>query len=115
MVYANTECPEVAANFAIGLFGSEDLDRNVQWSTVLNTKLSPRASVKDAAGEFYTEFPHDFFANEVFAVARPEPSFPPDIARAVWDALQSAMFNGASGVDATNAAAETINDYLGSQ
>jgi multiple sugar transport system substrate-binding protein len=87
----------------------------VEWNTVLNTKLSPRASVKDAAGEFYTQFPHDFFINEVFPVARPEPSFPPEIARAVWEMLQEAMFNAASGVDATNAAAEKIDAHLSAQ
>jgi multiple sugar transport system substrate-binding protein len=115
MVYANTQCPQEAAEFAIGLFGAEDLERNVQWNTVLNTKLSPRASLPAAAADFYAEFPHDFFANEVFPIARPEPSFPPEIARAVWDMLQQAMFNGASGADATAAAAETINAYLESQ
>lgn len=115
MVYSNTQCPQEAAEFAINLFGAEDLERNVQWSTVLNTKLSPRASVKDAAADFYTQFPHDFFINEVFPVARPEPSFPPEIARAVWEMLQEAMFNGAGGVDATNAAAEKIDAYLSAQ
>lgn len=115
MVYNNTKCPKEAAEFAINLFGAEDLTRNVQWATVLNTKLSPRASVKEAAGDFYTKFPHDFFINDVFPVSRPEPSFPPEIAKAVYEALQQAMFNGMSGVDATNAAAETINAYLKSQ
>lgn len=115
MAYANTECPEVAAEFAINLFGAEDLERNVQWNTVLNTKLSPRASLREAAPEFYAEFPHDFFVNDVFPVARPEPSFPPEIARAVWEMLQEAMFGGASGVDATNAAAEKINSYFEAQ
>lgn len=115
MVYNNTKCPKEAAEFAINLFGAEDLTRNVQWSTVLNTKLSPRASVKAAAGDFYTKFPHDFFINDVFPIARPEPSYPPEIAKAVWESLQQAMFNGVSGVDATNAAADTINTYLKAQ
>ena len=115
MAYANTQCPKEAAEFAINLFGAEDLTRNVQWATVLNTKLSPRASVKEAAGDFYTEFPHDFFINEVFPTARPEPSYAPEIAHAVWEALQQAMFNGMSGADATNAAADTINAYLATQ
>lgn len=112
MVYGKTKCPKEAAEFALGLFGAPELDRNIQWSTVLNTKLSPRASLKEAAADFYKTFPHDFFVNEVFPVSQPEPAYPPEIARAVWEGLQDTMFNGVSGEDAAKAMADKINAYL---
>lgn len=62
--------------------------------------------------EFYSQFPHDVFAKEIFPTARPEPSYPPEIAQAVWEAIQDAMFNGVSGADAAAAAADKINSYL---
>jgi multiple sugar transport system substrate-binding protein len=112
MVYAGTEHPEEAAEFAINMFGAEDNTRAAEWGTVYNTKLSPRASVIEDNPDFYSEFPHDVFANEIFPTARPEPSFPPEIAQSVWEALQDVMFNGVSGADATAAWADKIDSYL---
>ncbi len=100
MVYANTTHPAEAAEFAINMFGAEDNSRAAAWGIQYNTKLSPRASVIEDNAEFYTQFPHDVFANEIFPTARPEPSYPPEIAQAVWEAIQDAMFNNVSGADA---------------
>jgi multiple sugar transport system substrate-binding protein len=112
MVYSGTEHPEEAVEFAINMFGAEDNTRAAEWGTVYNTKLSPRASVITDNPEFYAEFPHDVFANEIFPAARPEPSYPPEIAQTVWEAIQDAMFNGVSGADAAAAWADKIDSYL---
>lgn len=112
MVYANTAFPAEAAEFAIGLFGAEDNTRAAEWGIKYNTKLSPRASVIADNEEFYSQFPHDAFAKEIFPTARPEPSYPPEIAQAVWEAVQDVMFNSVSGADAAAAAADKINSYL---
>jgi len=112
MVYANTKHPAEAAEFAINMFGAEDNTRAAEWGTVYNTKLSPRKSVLEGNPEFYSQFPHDVFANEIFPIARPEPSYPPEIAQSVWDAVQSVMFLDVSPEDATAAWADTINSYL---
>ena len=112
MVYSGTEHPEEAAQFAIEMFGAEDNTRAGAWGMTYNTKLSPRASVIEDNPEFYAEFPHDAFAHEIFPTARPEPSFPPEIAQAVWEAVQDVMFNGISGTDAAAAAADKIDSYL---
>jgi multiple sugar transport system substrate-binding protein len=112
MVYAGTEHPEEAAEFAINMFGAEDNTRATEWGTVYNTKLSPRASVIEDNPDFYAEFPHDVFSSQIFPSARPEPSYPPEIAQTVWEAIQDAMFNNVSGADAAAAWAEKIDSYL---
>lgn len=112
MVYSGTEHPEEAAEFAINMFGAEDNTRAAEWGMVYNTKLSPRASVIEDNADFYSEFPHDVFAHEIFPTARPEPSYPPEIAQAVYEAIQDAMFAGVSGTDAAAAMAEKIDSYL---
>jgi multiple sugar transport system substrate-binding protein len=112
MVYANTEHPDEAAEFALNMFGGEDNTRAAEWGTVYNTKLSPRASVIADNPDFYAEFPHDVFANDIFPTARPEPAFPPEVAQTVWEAIQDVMYNGVSGEDAAAAWAEKIDSYL---
>lgn len=112
MVYSGTDHPAEAAEFAINMFGAEDNSRAAAWGIEYNTKLSPRASVIEDNADFYQEFPHDVFANEIFPTARPEPSYPPEVAQAVWEALQDVMFNSVSGADAAAAAADKINSYF---
>lgn len=112
MVYSGTEHPEEAARFAIEMFGAEDNTRAAEWGMVYNTKLSPRASVIEDNAEFYAEFPHDVFANEIFPSAQAEPSYPPEVAQAVWEAIQDVMFAGVSGEDAAAAMADKIDSYL---
>lgn len=112
MVYADTEQPEAAAEFAINMFGAEDNARAAAWTMEYNTKLSPRQSVLQGNEEFYSQFPHDVFANAIFPIARAEPSFPPEIAQSVWDALQSVMFADVPAEDAAQIWAESIDSYL---
>lgn len=112
MVYAGTEHPDEAAEFAINLFGAEDNTRAAEWGMVYNTKLSPRQSVLAENEEFYSEFPHNVFANDIFPTARAEPSYPPEIAQSVWEALQSVMFLDVPAEDAAAIWAETIDSYL---
>ncbi len=112
MVYSGTEHPEEAARFAIEMFGAEDNTRAGEWGMVYNTKMSPRGSVIVDNPEFYSQFPHDVFANDIFPSARPEPSYPPEIGQSVWEAVQDVMFNGVSGADAAAAWADKIDSYL---
>ncbi|MCZ7539594.1 MAG: sugar ABC transporter substrate-binding protein [Anaerolineae bacterium] len=112
MVYSGTQYPAEAAEFAINMFGAEDNTRAAEWGTVYNTKLSPRKSVVADNPDFYTVFPHDVFAYEIFPTARPEPSYPPEIAQSVWDAIQSVVFLDVSAEDAVETWAETIDSYL---
>ena len=112
MVYSGTEHPEEAAQFAVEMFGAEDNTRAGEWGMVYNTKLSPRGSVIEDNPEFYSQFPHDVFANDIFPTARPEPSYPPEIAQAVWEAIQDVMYNGVSGADAAAAWADKIDSYM---
>lgn len=112
MVYANTEHPAEAAEFAINMFGAEDNARAAAWGMQYNTKLSPRQSVIADNVEFYQTFPHDVFAHDIFPTARPEPAYSPEIAQAVWEGIQDVMFNGVSGADAAAAMADKIDSYL---
>jgi len=62
--------------------------------------------------DFYAKFPHDVFSKEIFPIARPEPSYPHEIAQPVWEALQEVMFANVSGKDAVANMAKKIDTYL---
>lgn len=112
MVYSGTTHPEEAVDFAINMFGAEDNTRAGEWGMVYNTKLSPRASVIQDNPEFYSQFPHNVFANEIFPTARPEPAYLPEIAQTVWEAIQDVVFTDVSGADAAAAWADKIDSFL---
>ncbi len=112
MVNAATEHPEEACEFAVNMFGAEDPARAIAWATEYNTKLSPRASVIAALPDFYENFPHNVFANEIYPIARPEPAYPPEVATAVWEAIQEVLFSGVSGADAAANLSGKIETYI---
>jgi multiple sugar transport system substrate-binding protein len=112
MVFSGTKHPDEAADFALNMFGAKENARATAWGTKYNTKLSPRPSVVKDNPDFYAKFPHDVFSKEIFPIARPEPSYPHEIAQAVWEALQEVMFAGVSGKDAAANMAKKIDTYL---
>jgi multiple sugar transport system substrate-binding protein len=112
MVYAKTKYPKEAAEFAINMFGAPENARATAWGTKYNTKLSPRPSVVKDNPDFYAKFPHDIFSKDIFAIARPEPAYPPEVAQAVWEAIQEVMFKKVSGKDAVATMAKKIDAYL---
>lgn len=115
MVNAETEHPEEACEFAVNMFGAEDPARAIAWTTQYNTKLSPRRSAIEANAEFYQNFPHDVFANEIFPTARAEPAYAPEITTAIYETIQEVLYNNVSGADAAASLAGKVDTYLASR
>ncbi|WP_223840041.1 ABC transporter substrate-binding protein [Saccharopolyspora pogona] len=109
--------PEAAAEFVVWALGSTDpacIERMRRWNTVAKTNLPPRYSVQRAAQEHgaFDRGPMRVFAEEVMTEARPEPRFPPEVYRAISDALQSCQLDGGDPASAAGAAAEQIDTFL---
>ncbi|WP_263248848.1 ABC transporter substrate-binding protein [Saccharopolyspora rosea] len=109
--------PEAAAEFVAWALGSSDpacIDRMRRWNTEAKTNLPPRYSVQRAARDrgAFDRGPMRVFAEQVMARARPEPRYPPEVYRAVSDALQACQLDGADPVRAAEAAAEQIDTFL---
>jgi len=115
MVYSGTDYPAEASEFAINLYGGKDLERIGKWGTELMTKISTRKSVNEYNADFYKEWPYSYWLNDIFPTCRAEPSYPPEIAQAVYEALQDVMFGGLIGEEAVAAAETKINAYLETQ
>lgn len=111
VVNARSENVEAAKEFTAWMW-AQDVERPVEWVTVVNSKFSPRQSVTAAAGEYYDE-PHlAVFRDVILPTARAEPRFPAEMVRIVGDALQAAMFRGTSGEDAAASAQRELETFL---
>ncbi len=110
-VSAATHHSKEAKDFAVWLFG-DNKDNAVKLDTAMTT-LSPRISVTNelrTLPEFKQQPLASFF--DIWQSARPEPAYPPEINKAVTDALQAVMFGGKSAQAAADSAANAIDKYL---
>jgi multiple sugar transport system substrate-binding protein len=62
--------------------------------------------------DYYKEYPHPLYIEEIWPNTRPEPAYPAEIVTAVTEAIQEVLFGGSTGQEAADKAAEKINSYL---
>jgi multiple sugar transport system substrate-binding protein len=110
MVNAKSKNVEEAVKFAKWM-GVDQIDFPLEWCTVANSKFSPRKSVLKAGEKYYSTPPNDIFS-KVLQTARSEPAFPPEIVKAVSDAIQGVMFGGLDAKVAAKQAETSITDFL---
>jgi multiple sugar transport system substrate-binding protein len=113
VVNSQTKYPEAAKKFAVWLFG-EDPQNCIDLLTPPGTYLSPRKSVMEQIvnTDYYKEYPHPLYIEEIWPNTRPEPAYPAEIVTAVTEAIQEVLFGGSTGQEAADKAAEKINSYL---
>jgi len=109
--------PETAAKFiawALGSAGADSIERGRQWNTVAKSNLPPRAAVQKAAEAHgaFTSGVLKKWAQLVVPSAEPEPRYPPEVYKAISDAIQSTQLAGADPATAAATAASTINTFL---
>ncbi|AFK07262.1 ABC-type sugar transport system, periplasmic component [Mesotoga prima MesG1.Ag.4.2] len=110
MLNAKGKNTDIAAEFARWLV-AEQIDFPLDWCTVTNSKFSPRYSVLEAGNEFYNTPPNDVFL-EILKTSKSEPTFTPEMVKAVSDAIQAVMFAGMDPKAAAKGASAAINAYL---
>jgi multiple sugar transport system substrate-binding protein len=109
--------PSAAAEFIAWALASTDADsveRGRTWNTVAKTNIPVRKTVKsaaDAKGAF-ADPNMKFFVDQVAPTGRGEPRYPPEVIKAISDAIQAVQLSGQSAASAASTAASTINTYL---
>ncbi len=111
--------PDAAAKFiawALGSNAADSIERGRLWNTVAKSNLPPRAAVQKAAEAHgaFTQGVLKRWAQLVVPSAEPEPRFPPEVYKAISDAIQSTQLAGADPKNAAAKAADTINTFLSS-
>jgi multiple sugar transport system substrate-binding protein len=109
--------PETAAKFCVWALGSmadDSVQRVANWCTVAKSDMPPRKSVLDNpdAKAAYGEGGLKVFAEQILPDGRAEPRLPPEVYKAVSDAIQATQLNGADPAQAADTAAQQIESFL---
>jgi multiple sugar transport system substrate-binding protein len=109
--------PETAAKFCVWALGSmsdDSIQRVVDWCIKAKSDISPRKSAleKATAAGGYSSGPMKIFKEEIFPTGRGEPRVPPEVYKAVSDAIQACQLGGADPHQQAAQASDNINAYL---
>lgn len=116
-VNAKGKNPEAAAEFVAWALASTDragIDRARKWNTVAKTNLPPRASVRKAAEahDAFTSGVLETFATQIAPTLRSEPRYPPEVYKAISDAIQGTQLSGKDPQQAAREASDVIDNFL---
>ncbi len=109
--------PEEAARFCAWALGSDSegsVGRVADWCFDVKSDISPRKSVQeegDSRGAFDSGA-MQVFREEIFPGGRAEPRYPPEVYKAVSDALQACQLDGADPEAQARQASESIDAFL---
>jgi len=114
---AKGQDPVTAAKFcawALGSMKDDSIQRGVDWCIKAKSDVGPRASVMEKATKDggFSEGGMKTFKDDVFPGARAEPRVPPEVYKAISDAIQACQLNGAEPAQAAEQGAKQIEAYL---
>ncbi|GHO88851.1 ABC transporter substrate-binding protein [Dictyobacter formicarum] len=117
VVNAKGKNPQEAAKFcawALASTKTDSIQRGVDWISKVKSDVAPRKSVMDLATQngAFSSGPMKVFKDDVFPGARGEPRYPAQVYKAISDAIQSCMLNGADPRQAAETASKTIDSFL---
>ncbi len=109
--------PEEAAKFCVWALGSmqeDSVQRVVDWCIKAKSDVSPRKSALDKATAQggYDSGPMKLFKNDIFPTGRGEPRVPPEVYKAVSDAIQACQLGGADPKQQAEEASQRIESFL---
>jgi multiple sugar transport system substrate-binding protein len=92
----------------------DSIGRVVDWCIKAKSDISPRKSALDKATQLggYSDGPMKVFKDEVFPTGRGEPRVPPEVYKAVSDAIQACQLGGANPEQQAADASQNIDSFL---
>lgn len=116
-VNARGRDPEAAARFTVEALGSMEpssIEHLAEWNGPVKGNMPARQSVDDVmvAKDYFADEHQRTFHDEILPTGRGEPRFPPNVYKAVSDALQSVQLAGADPAEQAGIAQASIESYL---
>jgi multiple sugar transport system substrate-binding protein len=92
----------------------DSIERIVDWCTKAKSDISPRKSAleKATAEGGYSSPAMKSFKDEIFPTGRGEPRVPPEVYKAVSDAIQACQLSGADPKQTAEEASQRIESFL---
>jgi len=107
--------PETAAKFCVWALGSmapDSVQRVVDWCTKAKSDMPPRTSALEAGKDAFEQGFLKTFKNDIYPGTRGEPRLPPQVYKAVSDAIQACQLNGQDPQAAAATASQQIDAFL---
>lgn len=116
-VNARGKDPEQAARFVAWALASTDrqgIERQLKWNTEAKTNVPPRTSVQRLADrrKLFAKGALRTFTDTIAPTARPEPRYPPEVYKAISDAIQATQMSGKDPRGAAATAGSVIENFL---
>lgn len=108
---------DIAGQFCAWALASKSPDsvkRVVDWCTVAKSDIPPRTSAFESAKTAFQSGMLQVFAEQIYPGTRSEPRVPPQVYKAISDAIQACQLNGADPQAAAATASAQIDAFLGS-
>jgi multiple sugar transport system substrate-binding protein len=114
---AKGKSPEEAAKFCVWALGSmqdDSVGRVVDWCTKAKSDVSPRKSALEKATNEggYSSAAMTLFKDVIFPTGRGEPRVPPEVYKAVSDAIQACQLGNADPKQTADDASQRIESFL---
>lgn len=112
---ARGQDPEAAAKFcawAIGSSSTASVQRVVDWCTVAKSDMPPRESAFKIGAAAYSTGMLKVFRDTIYPGTRAEPRVPPQVYKAVSDAIQACQLGGQDPAQQAELASQQIESYL---
>ncbi|HEX4203440.1 MAG TPA: sugar ABC transporter substrate-binding protein [Ktedonobacteraceae bacterium] len=111
--------PEEAARFctwALASMKQDSIQRGTDWIAKAKSDIGPRQSVMALATQEneFSQGALKTFKEEIFPGGRAEPRYPPEVYKAISDAIQACMLSGADPRQQAETASKTIDSFLSS-
>jgi multiple sugar transport system substrate-binding protein len=111
--------PDEAAKFcawALGSMKQNSIQHGVDWIIKAKSDIGPRKSVMEQATQQggFSQGAMQYFKDQVFPGGRGEPRYPPQVYKAISDAIQACMLSGADPQQQAEAASNNIDSFLSS-
>jgi multiple sugar transport system substrate-binding protein len=92
----------------------DSIERGRRWNTVVKTNLPPRKSVQAQARQrgAFDSGVLKTFAEQIAPAGKGEPRYPPEVYKAISDAIQSCQLKGADPKPAAARASQAIDSFL---
>ena len=90
----------------------ESIERVVDWCTKAKSDMPPRKSALEAGKAAFNSGFLKVWTDDIYPGARAEPRMPPQVYKAISDAIQGCQLNGQKPEDAAAAASSQIDAFL---
>jgi multiple sugar transport system substrate-binding protein len=108
----NTDAAGKFIAWALASMSPDSIQREVDWCTVAKSDMPTRTSALKAGAAAFNKGNLALFAKDILPGVRAEPRLPPEVYKAISDAIQAAQLGGTDPQQAASTASQQLDAFL---